>query len=41
MSGSGSACFVFLHEDMNAAPIEATIREASGPSACIVETRIA
>ena len=41
MSGSGSACYVFLHEDIEAAPIEAAIREAWGPSAFVVETRIA
>lgn len=41
MSGSGSACFALLHENENAAPIEATIREAWGPSAFVTETRVA
>jgi 4-diphosphocytidyl-2-C-methyl-D-erythritol kinase len=41
MSGSGSACFALLHEDVGAAPIEAAIREAWGPSAFVVETRVA
>jgi 4-diphosphocytidyl-2-C-methyl-D-erythritol kinase len=41
MSGSGSACFAFLHENMAAAPVEAAIREAWGASAFVVETRVA
>ena len=41
MSGSGSACFAFLREDGETAPVEAFIREAWGPSATVVETRIA
>jgi 4-diphosphocytidyl-2-C-methyl-D-erythritol kinase len=41
MSGSGSACFALLHENDDAGPVEATIREAWGPSAFVVETRVA
>ncbi len=41
MSGSGSACFAFLAEDADVSPVEATIRDAWGPSAFVVETRIA
>lgn len=41
MSGSGSACFAFLAEDADAAPVEAVIRDAWGPSAFVVDTRIA
>jgi 4-diphosphocytidyl-2-C-methyl-D-erythritol kinase len=41
MSGSGSACYAFLNEDADAAPVEAVIREAWGPSAFVVESRIA
>jgi 4-diphosphocytidyl-2-C-methyl-D-erythritol kinase len=41
MSGSGSACFALLPDDADAAPISATIRQAWGPSALIVDTRIA
>jgi 4-diphosphocytidyl-2-C-methyl-D-erythritol kinase len=41
MSGSGSACFLLLHEAMEAAPIESSIREAWGKTAFVVETRIA
>jgi 4-diphosphocytidyl-2-C-methyl-D-erythritol kinase len=41
MSGSGSACFALLHEDMAAAQIESAIREAWGPSAFVMESRIA
>ncbi len=41
MSGSGSACFALLHEDAEAAPVEALIRESWGPSAFVVETRLA
>ena len=41
MSGSGSACFAVLKESADTRPIEATIRAAWGPSAFIVDTRIA
>jgi 4-diphosphocytidyl-2-C-methyl-D-erythritol kinase len=41
MSGSGSACFALLNESANAAPVEAAVRAAWGPSAFFVETRIA
>jgi len=41
MSGSGSTCFLLLHEAMDAAPIESAIREAWGKTAFVVETRIA
>jgi 4-diphosphocytidyl-2-C-methyl-D-erythritol kinase len=41
MSGSGSACFALLAEDAETGPVEATIREAWGPSAFVLETRIA
>jgi 4-diphosphocytidyl-2-C-methyl-D-erythritol kinase len=41
MSGSGSACFALLNEKTEAAPVVAAIRAAWGPSALIVETRIA
>jgi 4-diphosphocytidyl-2-C-methyl-D-erythritol kinase len=41
MSGSGSACFALVHEDVGVAPVEAAIREAWGPSAFVVETRVA
>jgi len=41
MSGSGSACFVLLHEDQDAAPVTAAVREAWGPSAFVVEARLA
>jgi 4-diphosphocytidyl-2-C-methyl-D-erythritol kinase len=41
MSGSGSACFAFLHENMALAPVEAAIREAWGASAFVVESRVA
>jgi 4-diphosphocytidyl-2-C-methyl-D-erythritol kinase len=41
MSGSGSACFAFLHESVDTRPAEAAIREAWGPSAFVMETRIA
>lgn len=40
MSGSGSACFVFLPEGMDATPLAAAIRAAWGQSALVVETRI-
>jgi 4-diphosphocytidyl-2-C-methyl-D-erythritol kinase len=41
MSGSGSACFALLNENAERGPVEAAIREAWGPSAFVVETRIA
>jgi len=41
MSGSGSACFVLLHEDRDTAPIIAAVRECWGPSAFVVESRLA
>jgi 4-diphosphocytidyl-2-C-methyl-D-erythritol kinase len=41
MSGSGSACYVLLTEDADPGPVCGLIREAWGPSAFIVETRIA
>jgi 4-diphosphocytidyl-2-C-methyl-D-erythritol kinase len=41
MSGSGSACFALLNEKADATPMEATIREAWGPSAFVTETRVA
>jgi len=41
MSGSGSACFALLAEEADAAPIVAAIREAWGPSAFAVDTRLA
>jgi len=41
MSGSGSACFALLHENADAGPLGAAIRDAWGPSAFVTETRIA
>ncbi len=41
MSGSGSACYALLHEDVDASPIMAEIRGAWGVPALVVETRIA
>jgi 4-diphosphocytidyl-2-C-methyl-D-erythritol kinase len=41
MSGSGSACYALLHEDVDAVPIMAEIRGAWGAPALVVETRIA
>ncbi len=41
MSGSGSACYALLKESADTRPVEAAIREAWGPTAFIVETRIA
>jgi 4-diphosphocytidyl-2-C-methyl-D-erythritol kinase len=41
MSGSGSACFALLDESAGVGPVEAAIREAWGPSAFVVETRVA
>lgn len=41
MSGSGSACFALLPEAADTAAAAAAIREAWGPSAWIVETRVA
>jgi 4-diphosphocytidyl-2-C-methyl-D-erythritol kinase len=40
MSGSGSACFAFLADDTDAAPITAAIHEAWGRSAFVVDTRV-
>jgi 4-diphosphocytidyl-2-C-methyl-D-erythritol kinase len=41
MSGSGSACFALLNENADAGPVVAAVREAWGPSAFVVETRVA
>jgi 4-diphosphocytidyl-2-C-methyl-D-erythritol kinase len=41
MSGSGSACFCLLNEKADSGSIERTIREAWGPSAFVIETRLA
>jgi len=41
MSGSGSACFALVNEDLAAVQVEAAVREAWGPSAFFVESRIA
>jgi 4-diphosphocytidyl-2-C-methyl-D-erythritol kinase len=41
MSGSGSACFALLDERGDSGVVESAIREAWGPSAFVVETRIA
>ena len=41
MSGSGSTCFAILGEATSLGPIESTIRDAWGPSALVVETRVA
>ncbi len=41
MSGSGSTCFALLGETTALGPIEATIRDAWGPSALVVDTRVA
>jgi 4-diphosphocytidyl-2-C-methyl-D-erythritol kinase len=41
MSGSGSACFALVNESAGVGPVEAAIREAWGPSAFLVETRVA
>jgi 4-diphosphocytidyl-2-C-methyl-D-erythritol kinase len=41
MSGSGSACFALLEEDMPAEPVAAAIRAAWGPSALVSDTRLA
>jgi 4-diphosphocytidyl-2-C-methyl-D-erythritol kinase len=41
MSGSGSACFLLLKEETDAGRLTATIREAWGASAFVVEARIA
>ncbi len=40
MSGSGSACFALLPEEMDARPIVSAIREAWGESALVKETRL-
>lgn len=41
MSGSGSACFALLANDMDTDPIFAAIRSAWGPAALAIETRLA
>lgn len=41
MSGSGSACFALINENVDAAPVVAAVREAWGASAFVVETRVA
>ncbi len=41
MSGSGSACFVLLREETEAAPLRALVREAWGEAAWMEETRLA
>jgi 4-diphosphocytidyl-2-C-methyl-D-erythritol kinase len=41
MSGSGSACFAFLNENADAGALEVAIRTAWGPSAFVIETRVA
>jgi 4-diphosphocytidyl-2C-methyl-D-erythritol kinase len=43
MSGSGSACFALLADEgaPDTAVISAVIREEWGPSALVVETRLA
>lgn len=41
MSGSGSACFALLEEDTQAEPVAAAIRAAWGPSALVIDTRLA
>ncbi|HEY4988848.1 MAG TPA: 4-(cytidine 5'-diphospho)-2-C-methyl-D-erythritol kinase, partial [Opitutaceae bacterium] len=41
LSGSGSACFAFLHENMDAGAVEGVIRADWGPSAFVMETRVA
>jgi 4-diphosphocytidyl-2-C-methyl-D-erythritol kinase len=41
MSGSGSACYALLTENADAGPLCALVREAWGPAAFVVETRIA
>jgi len=40
MSGSGSACFALLEEDSPVGEIEKTIREAWGPSAFLLRSRL-
>jgi 4-diphosphocytidyl-2-C-methyl-D-erythritol kinase len=41
LSGSGSACFAFLHENVDAGAVGGVIRAAWGPSAFVMETRVA
>lgn len=41
MSGSGSACFALLPEDIAIAPMVAVIQESWGASAFVIETRLA
>jgi 4-diphosphocytidyl-2-C-methyl-D-erythritol kinase len=40
MSGSGSACFALLNDDMDTDPIIASVRDAWGVSAFVIETRL-
>lgn len=40
MSGSGSACFALLRDDLVAAPVVARIRECWGPTAFVREARL-
>ena len=40
MSGSGSACFALLPENLEVAPIVATIRAGWGDSAFVIEARL-
>ena len=41
MSGSGSACFALLGENTDTGPVVCAIRDAWGPDAFLVDTRIA
>jgi 4-diphosphocytidyl-2-C-methyl-D-erythritol kinase len=41
MTGSGSACFALVNENVDAAAVAAAVREAWGASAFFVETRVA
>lgn len=40
MSGSGSTCFAFLHQEVDTRPIVAAIRDAWGESAFVAEARL-
>lgn len=40
MSGSGSACFAFVGENVDTGPIAAAIRAGWGPSSWVIEARI-
>jgi 4-diphosphocytidyl-2-C-methyl-D-erythritol kinase len=40
MSGSGSACFALLRDDLVTAPLGARIRECWGPAAFVQEARL-